>query len=117
MLLDPGTKGGALFLALIAFVVPIIFYEFVTNVFGFDGIEAGKWIGGGFTVIATLAWVGTYIFRVATKDMTYVRTYIYLFCVLMVQTNFLFGSAANATLLYASLYLLCLMACNSIITE
>ena len=73
MLLDPGTKGGALFLALIAFVVPILFYEFITNVFGFDGIEAGKWIGGGFTVIATLAWVGTYIFRVATKDMTYVR--------------------------------------------
>ena len=72
MLLDPGTKGGALFLALVAFVVPIVFYEFVTNVFGFDGIEAGKWIGGGFTVIATLAWVGTYIFRVATKDMTYV---------------------------------------------
>ena len=72
-LLDPGTKGGALFLSLVAFVVPILFYEFVTSVFGVDGLEAGKWIGGGFTVIATLAWVGTYIFRVATKDMTYVR--------------------------------------------
>jgi len=73
MLLDPGTKGGALFLSLVLFIIPILFYQFVTSVFGFDGIEAGKWIGGGFTVIATLAWVGTYIFRVATKDMTYAK--------------------------------------------
>lgn len=75
--LDPGTKGGAMFLSLVAFTVPILFYQFVTNVFHVDGIEAGKWIGGGFTVVATLAWVGTYIFRVATKDMTYVSTYSY----------------------------------------
>lgn len=73
MLLDPGTKGGALFLALIAFIVPILFYELVTQVFGFDGLEAGRWIGGGFTVVATMAWVSTYIFRVATKDMTYAK--------------------------------------------
>jgi hypothetical protein len=71
--LDPGTKGGALFLSLVAFVVPILFYQFVTGVFGVDGLEAGKWIGGGFTVIATLVWVSTYIFRVATKDMTYAK--------------------------------------------
>ncbi|CAB9501223.1 Protein of unknown function (DUF3007) [Seminavis robusta] len=71
--LDPGTKGGAIFLSLVAFVVPILFYEFVTVVFGVDGLEAGKWIGGGFTVLATAAWVGSYIFRVATKDMTYAK--------------------------------------------
>jgi hypothetical protein len=72
--LDPGTKGGAVFLSLVAFVVPIIFYQIITNVFNVDGLEAGKWIGGGFTVFAMLAWVSTYIFRVATKDMTYVST-------------------------------------------
>ena len=72
--LDPGTKGGAIFLSLVAFIVPIIFYNIVTNVFNVDGVQAGIWIGGGFTVVATLGWVSSYLFRVATKDMTYVST-------------------------------------------
>lgn len=72
MLLDPGTKGGALFLSLVLFIIPIIVYEVATLGLGFDGIETGKWIGVGFTVLTTVLWVGTYIFRVATKDMTYV---------------------------------------------
>lgn len=74
MLLDPGTKGGALFLSLVLFVVPIIFYRIVTAFFGVDGIEAGKWIGVGFTLVVSLLWLSTYIFRVATKDMTYVSS-------------------------------------------
>lgn len=73
MLLDPGTKGGALFLSLVLFVVPIIGYEIVTLGFGVDGIEAGKWIGVGFTVVTCLLWASTYVFRVATKDMTYAK--------------------------------------------
>ncbi len=72
MLLDPGTKGGALFLSLVLFIVPIIIYEIVTLGLGVDGVEAGKWIGVGFTFFTTVLWVSTYIFRVATKDMTYV---------------------------------------------
>ena len=74
MLLDPGTKGGALFLSLVLFILPIIFYQVVTNVFGYDPIDAGRYIGVGFTVVTTILWVSTYIFRVATKDMTYVST-------------------------------------------
>ena len=70
--LDPGTKGGAVFLSLVLFIVPIIIYNIITGVFGFDSIETGKWIGVGFTLISIFVWVGTYIFRVATKDMTYV---------------------------------------------
>lgn len=70
--LDPGTYGGVIVLSLLAFVVPIMFYQFITGVLNVDGIEAGVWIGGVFTVFATLAWASTYIFRVATKDMTYV---------------------------------------------
>ena len=86
MLLDPGTKGGALFLSLILFIVPIIGYEIATIGFGVDGIEAGKWIGVGFTLFTTVLWVGTYIFRVATKDMTYVSffrlsIYFYFQCI------------------------------------
>lgn len=70
--LDPGTRGGAVFWSIVLFVVPLIGYSIVTNFFGVDGVEAGKYIGVGFTALATLAWVFTYIFRVATKDMTYV---------------------------------------------
>ena len=70
--LDPGTKGGAVFLSIVLFIVPIIIYNIITNVFGADPIETGKWIGVGFTVVSIFVWVGTYIFRVATKDMTYV---------------------------------------------
>mmetsp|Transcript_22648 Transcript_22648/g.31620 ORF Transcript_22648/g.31620 Transcript_22648/m.31620 type:complete len:183 (+) Transcript_22648:176-724(+) len=73
MLLDPGTKGGALFLSAVLFIVPIIVYQVVINVFGFDPIDAGKWIGVGFTFFTTVLWVSTYIFRVATKDMTYAK--------------------------------------------
>jgi len=73
MLLDPGTKGGALFLSLVLFVLPIAGYEVVTLGFGVDGIEAGKWIGVGFTLITCLLWFSTYLFRVATKDMTYAK--------------------------------------------
>lgn len=72
--LDIGTKGGAVFYSLVLFIVPLIGYNIVTTFFGVDEIEAGKWIGVGFTGLATFAWVSTYIFRVATKDMTYVST-------------------------------------------
>lgn len=71
--LDIGTKGGAVFWSLVLFIVPIIGYNIVTGVFGYDEIEAGKWIGVGFTAIAMLAWSSTYLFRVATKDMTYAK--------------------------------------------
>lgn len=73
MLLDPGTKGGALFLSLLLFLVPIIFYQVITVGLGVDGIEAGKWIGVGFTVVTCILWAGSYVFRVATKDMTYAK--------------------------------------------
>ena len=70
--LDPGTRGGAVFWSIVLFIIPLIGYSVVTTFFGVDGVEAGKYIGVGFTALATLAWVFTYIFRVATKDMTYV---------------------------------------------
>jgi hypothetical protein len=70
--LDPGTRGGAIFLSFVLFLLPLIGYSVVTSVFGADEVEAGKWIGVGFTAVATVLWVSTYIFRVATKDMTYV---------------------------------------------
>ncbi|KAL7452549.1 hypothetical protein ACHAWC_004276 [Mediolabrus comicus] len=71
--LDPGTKGGAVVLSLILFVIPIVIYQVATGVFGVDEIEAGRDIGVGFSVVTMLLWGSTYIFRVATKDMTYAK--------------------------------------------
>ncbi|KAL7473178.1 hypothetical protein ACHAXS_013595 [Conticribra weissflogii] len=71
--LDPGTKGGAVVLSIILFVIPIILYQVVTGVFGVDEIEAGRDIGVGFSVVTMILWGSTYIFRVATKDMTYAK--------------------------------------------
>jgi hypothetical protein len=71
--LDPGTRGGAVVLSLLLFVLPLVGYSVATTFFGVDGVEAGNYIGVGFTAIATLVWVFTYIFRVATKDMTYAK--------------------------------------------
>lgn len=72
--LDPGTKGGAVFLSLVLFLVPIIFYNIILSVSDVDELDLGRWIGVGFTAVATVAWLGTYLFRVVTKDMTYVST-------------------------------------------
>ncbi|KAL7537163.1 hypothetical protein ACHAXR_008647 [Thalassiosira sp. AJA248-18] len=71
--LDPGTKGGAVVLSIILFVIPIVIYQVATGVFGIDEIDAGRNIGAGFCVITMLVWGGSYIFRVATKDMTYAK--------------------------------------------
>ena len=71
--LDPGTKGGAVVLSLLLFIVPIIIYQISTGPLGMDGIEVGRNIGVGFSVFSMLLWGGTYIFRVATKDMTYAK--------------------------------------------
>lgn len=63
-------------MSLVLFIVPLLAYNVATTVFGADEIETGITIGVGFTVFATVAWVSTYIFRVATKDMTYVRIHL-----------------------------------------
>jgi Protein of unknown function (DUF3007) len=70
--LDPGTKGGALFYMTALFVIPYLVYQ-VLVASGMDEIQTGIVIGVGFTILSTLIWSSTYLFRVATKDMTYVR--------------------------------------------
>ena len=56
------------------FVLPLIAYNVATGpLFGLDEIEVGRDIGVGFSVLTMLLWGSTYIFRVATKDMTYAR--------------------------------------------
>ena len=62
-------------LSILLFIVPFIIYNVVTQGFGASEEDAGRFIGVGFTVITCLLWVSTYIFRVATKDMTYVSRF------------------------------------------
>lgn len=71
--LDPNTKGGALVFMVVLFAVPYSGYQFMVSVLGYDEVDAGVGVGMGFTVLSMLAWISTYLFRVATKDMTYVR--------------------------------------------
>lgn len=71
--LDPNTKGGVIVLGVVLFLIPMGLYNVVINTQNVDPLEAGRWIGVGFTVILSLAWASTYLFRVVTKDMTYAR--------------------------------------------
>ncbi|KAL7533012.1 hypothetical protein ACHAXR_004988 [Thalassiosira sp. AJA248-18] len=69
--LDPGTKGGAVVLSVILFIIPILMYQVATAVFGVDEIVAGRNIGAGFTIATLVLWGITTVFRVATGGMTY----------------------------------------------
>jgi hypothetical protein len=71
--LDPSTRGGISVLSLIAIVVPFIAYDFMQTVLGYDMIFAGNVILIGYIGIGTILWVSSYVFRVASKDMTYAQ--------------------------------------------
>lgn len=71
--LDPGTKGGVIVLSILLFALPLIGVNIATSTFGLDEDEVGRWVGALFTLILSLVWASTYIFRVATKDMTYAK--------------------------------------------
>lgn len=71
--LDLETRGGVLFFALMLFVLPLLGYSVATNVFQVDELEAGKWIGGGFTAVFCIGWASTLLLRVVNKDMTYAK--------------------------------------------
>jgi hypothetical protein len=71
--LDPGTKGGVVVLSIVLFILPILAYNIAVGPMQMDEITVGRNIGVGFSVITMLLWGSTYIFRVATKDMTYAK--------------------------------------------
>eukprot|EP00903_Cladosiphon_okamuranus_P009480 g9034.t1 len=68
--LDPSTRGGAVVVPTLSLLLPLGAYGALTAV-GVDGGKAGAWVGVGYTLIGLIAWVGSYFFRVATKNMTY----------------------------------------------
>ena len=71
--LDPGTKGGVVVLSILLFLIPILMYQVAVGPMGLDEVTVGRNIGVGFSVFTMVLWGSTYIFRVATKDMTYAK--------------------------------------------
>lgn len=53
-------------------MVPIGAY-FALTASGMDGLKAGNYVTVSYVVLACVGWAGTYLFRVATKDMTYAQ--------------------------------------------
>lgn len=72
-LLDPGTKGGIIFWGIAAIVLPFVAYDFMLDNLGWDVVEAGRVITVGYVGLGTVLWTGSYVFRVANKDMTYAQ--------------------------------------------
>ena len=71
MLLDPGTKGGAVFLSLLLFLAPLCFYAALRAFYpAADPMVLQRNIGAGFVLLSMALWVSSYLFRVGTKDMT-----------------------------------------------
>ena len=73
MLLDPGTKGGSLFLSLLLFLSPLLYYAVAVRTSASTPEETQRDISLYFTTGLTLAWTASYLFRVASKDMTYAK--------------------------------------------
>eukprot|EP00467_Chlorarachnion_reptans_P009731 CAMPEP_0114496130 /NCGR_PEP_ID=MMETSP0109-20121206/5602_1 /TAXON_ID=29199 /ORGANISM="Chlorarachnion reptans, Strain CCCM449" /LENGTH=237 /DNA_ID=CAMNT_0001673375 /DNA_START=25 /DNA_END=738 /DNA_ORIENTATION=+ len=69
---DVGTKGGALSVPLMTIVFPLtIYYGLQAN--GVSAERAGPWASFIYLFGGLIAWTFTYLYRVATKQMTYVQ--------------------------------------------
>lgn len=69
---DPNTRGGILVWGTFLFLVPYAAYQaFVA--FGVDKTKVGEYVGAIFVLVSNLLWASTYVFRVASKDMTYTK--------------------------------------------
>eukprot|EP00181_Compsopogon_caeruleus_P006704 CAMPEP_0184677878 /NCGR_PEP_ID=MMETSP0312-20130426/498_1 /TAXON_ID=31354 /ORGANISM="Compsopogon coeruleus, Strain SAG 36.94" /LENGTH=172 /DNA_ID=CAMNT_0027126075 /DNA_START=917 /DNA_END=1435 /DNA_ORIENTATION=- len=63
------TRGEVLVAGFVALAVPLLGY-WALLLLGVDDLQAGLWTSG-LASVALFVWVGTYLFRVANKDMTY----------------------------------------------
>ncbi|CAM9540456.1 unnamed protein product [Choristocarpus tenellus] len=68
--LDANTRGGAVVVPVLSLVVPVgVYFALIAG--GVEDTKAGAWVAVGFTMVGLIGWVGSYFFRVATKNMTY----------------------------------------------
>merc|ERR1712113_750706 len=71
-ILDIGTKGGIIFYSVVGIVLPFIVYNLLLDN-GVDVVTAGNIVLVGYVGVGIVAWTGSYVFRVANKDMTYAQ--------------------------------------------
>ena len=68
-----GTKGGIVFYTFVGIGLPFYAYNYMLETLGWDVVLAGNVILVGYVGLATVLWTGSYVFRVANKDMTYAQ--------------------------------------------
>jgi len=66
------TRGGVLVWSVIATVAPFLAYGPISSQLE-DPTQAGRIIAMVYTVLLSLAWTFSYVYRVGTKDMTYTK--------------------------------------------
>jgi len=71
--LDIGTKGGIVFYSIAGIVAPFIAYSYMVDVLDLGVVLAGNVILVLYVGLGMVVWTGSYIFRVANKDMTYAQ--------------------------------------------
>ena len=54
-------------------VAPFFAYNYMLETLGWDVVLAGNVILVAYVGLATVLWTASYVFRVATKDMTYAQ--------------------------------------------
>lgn len=70
--LSPNTRGGVLVWSVILTILPVGFYNYLVST-GLEDTKVGVYVGTSFVCLTLVLWASTYIFRVATKDMTYAK--------------------------------------------
>lgn len=71
--LDIGTKGGIVFYTVLGIALPFVAYNYMLEELEWDIVLAGNVILVLYVGLATVLWTGSYVFRVANKDMTYAQ--------------------------------------------
>ena len=66
------TRGGAITWSVILTIIPTAVYFYLVSA-GYEDTKVGAYVGAIFVLLTNLLWASTYIFRVATKDMTYAQ--------------------------------------------
>ena len=69
---NPNTRGGVIVWCALLLAVPIGAYNYLIST-GLEDTKAGGYVGAIFVLLSNLLWASTYVFRVATKDMTYAK--------------------------------------------
>ncbi|CAM9643111.1 unnamed protein product, partial [Phaeothamnion confervicola] len=70
--IDPSTRGGAVIVPFASLIFPIGGWYALAST-GMDGLVAGNYVTAAYVLVVTVAWTGSYFFRVATKNMTYAQ--------------------------------------------